>query len=50
MTFEVRTAASAGAIMNAVRAEVRAIDKDLPVFDVRTQTQQITGAAAHDNE
>ena len=48
MTFEVRTAASAGAIMNAVRADVRAIDKDLPVFDVRTQTQQIDGTLSRE--
>jgi predicted permease len=48
MTFEVRTAASAGTIMNAVRAEVRAIDKDLPVFDVRTQTQQIDGTLSRE--
>jgi predicted permease len=41
MTFEVRTAASETAIMSSVRAAVRAIDKDLPLFDVRTQTQQI---------
>jgi predicted permease len=41
MTFEVRTAASETAIMNGVRAAVRAVDKDLPVFDVRTQSEQI---------
>jgi len=41
MTFEVRTAASEAAVMNGVRAVVHAIDQDLPVFDVRTQTQQI---------
>jgi len=31
-----------------VRAEVRAIDKDLPVFDVRTQTQQIDGTLSRE--
>jgi predicted permease len=41
MTFEVRTAASDTMVMNSVRAAVRGIDKDLPVFDVRTQTEQI---------
>ena len=42
MTFAVRTAASGTAmVMNSVRAAVRGIDKDLPVFDVRTQTEQI---------
>ena len=41
MTFEVRTAASEAALMSDVRAAVRGIDRDLPVFDVRTQAQQI---------
>jgi predicted permease len=41
MTFAVRTASNETAVMSGVRAVVRAIDKDLPVFDVRTQTQQI---------
>jgi predicted permease len=41
MTFEVRTPVGEAALMQSVRAAVRDIDKDLPVFDVRTQTQQI---------
>jgi predicted permease len=41
MTFEMRTPISETAVMQSVRAVVRGIDKDLPVFDVRTQTQQI---------
>jgi len=41
MTFEVRTAGSEAATMTAIRAAVREIDKDLPIADVRTQTEQI---------
>jgi predicted permease len=41
MTFEVRTAASVSAILPRIREAARAVDKDLPVFDVRTQLQQI---------
>ena len=41
MTFEVRTTAREAALMSSVRAAVAGIDKDLPVFDVRTQTEQI---------
>jgi predicted permease len=41
MTFEVRTAVSETALMDQVRTALNAIDDDVPVFDVRTQTQQI---------
>jgi len=37
----VRTSVASGALMASLRDAVEAIDKDLPVFDVRTQTQQI---------
>jgi predicted permease len=40
-TFEVRTAAGVSAILPLIREAVRAVDRDLPVFDVRTQRQQI---------
>jgi predicted lysophospholipase L1 biosynthesis ABC-type transport system permease subunit len=39
--FQVRTPAGEAALMNRVRATVAGIDKDLPVFDVRTQAAQI---------
>ena len=40
-TFEIRTAASMASIVPKLRAVVRRFDKDLPVLDVRTQTEQI---------
>jgi predicted permease len=40
-TFQVRTAAQNASFMTTVREVVRAIDKDLPVFAVRTQSDQI---------
>jgi predicted permease len=41
MHFEVRTAGDATALIPAIRQAVRSIDSRLPLFDVRTQTQQI---------
>ncbi len=41
MTFEIKTAASEASIVKSVREVVRSIDKDLPIFDIRTQTEQI---------
>ena len=41
MTFEVRTPLDPGALVQSVRAAVARVDKDLPVFDVRSQLQQI---------
>jgi len=40
-TFELKTAASTPSIVAEIREVVRSIDKDLPVQEVRTQTQQI---------
>jgi predicted permease len=40
-TFELKTAASTPSIVSEIRESVRSVDKDLPVQDVRTQTQQI---------
>jgi predicted permease len=48
MTFEVRTPAAAPAILPLIRDAVRAVDKELPVFDVRTQRQQIDSTMAHE--
>ena len=41
MTFEIRSAMSLSALTPLIREAVRAVDKDLPIFDIRTQTQQI---------
>ena len=41
MTFEVRSAMSLSSLVPLIREAVRAVDKDLPIFDIRTQTQQI---------
>jgi predicted permease len=41
MTFEVRSAMSLSTLTPLIREAVRSVDKDLPVFDIRTQTQQI---------
>jgi predicted permease len=41
MTFELKTASSTASIVTEIREAVRSIDKDLPLTEVRTQTQQI---------
>ncbi len=41
VTFALRTAVTTAAIMKSVRQAVDRVDKELPVFDVRTQMQQI---------
>jgi predicted permease len=40
MNFEVRTAGDAAAMAAAIRDAVREVDSNLPLFDVKTQTQQ----------
>jgi predicted permease len=41
MTFEIKTAASTQSVAAEVREAVRSVDKDLPLLEVRMQTQQI---------
>ncbi len=41
ITFELKTAASMASIVTEVRQAVRSVDKDLPLLDIRSQTQQI---------
>ena len=40
MTLHVRTTGDTQAVLNAVRREVQALDKNLPLFDVRTLAEQ----------
>jgi len=40
ITFEVRTAGDAGAMAASIRDAVREVDSNLPLFDVKTQSQQ----------
>jgi predicted permease len=41
MTFELKTSASEDSILKSVREVIRSVDRDLPVFDIRTQSEQI---------
>jgi predicted permease len=41
MVFEIRTAAAPFSVLSQVRAAVESLDRDLPLIDVRTQTEQI---------
>ena len=41
LTFEVRSAVGLSSLVPLIREAVRVVDKDLAVFDVRTQTEQI---------
>lgn len=41
MTFEVKTAASPESVLSEIRRAVAAIDRELPILQVRTQTEQI---------
>jgi predicted permease len=46
MTFEVRTNGDPGSVVGAIRSAVQSVDKDLPLIDVRTQTEQINANIA----
>lgn len=41
VTYEIKTAAGTDTVMRGVREAVGSIDRDVPVFNVRTQTEQI---------
>ena len=46
MTFEVRTSGDHGTLIGSIRAAVQSVDRDLPLIDVRTQTEQIKASMA----
>jgi predicted permease len=48
MTFEIKTAATQAGIVKAIREAVHSVDKDLPVFGVRTQTEQIEATISNE--
>jgi predicted permease len=48
MTYVVKTSLPAAALLPAIRAAVREIDKDLPIRDVRTQVQQINATISQE--
>jgi predicted permease len=48
LTFALRTSTATPTLMKNVREVVDRIDRDLPVFDVRTQTQQIDATVSRE--
>jgi predicted permease len=48
MTYEVKTAASTASVAAAIRQVLRSIDRDIPLTDVRTQTEQIDATLNQD--
>jgi putative ABC transport system permease protein len=47
MWIALRTDADPRGLISAARTEVRALDKELPVFEVKTLDQYVSGAVAH---
>ncbi len=47
-TFEIRYRGEEAAVVNAVRAAVRQVDAQLPIFDVRTQIEQSDESVAQE--
>jgi hypothetical protein len=50
MTFEIRAATSPAALVGAVRGVVESIDPNLPLFDVRTQEEQVSRSIASERQ
>jgi predicted permease len=49
MNFEVRTIGNPTAIIREVRSAVAAVDRNLPLFEVKTQVQQIEESLVHES-
>jgi predicted permease len=47
-TFELRTSIASATIMRSVREAVSGVDKDLPIYDIRTQMQVIGSTMVHE--
>jgi predicted permease len=47
-TFAVRTAGDPAQMIVAIRAAVREVDKDLPLFEIKTQTEQMDQSLAQE--
>ena len=50
MTFEVRSTSSPSALVGSVRGVVESIDPNLPLFDVRTQEEQVSRSIASERQ
>ena len=48
MTLEVRTVGETSGMTNAIRQELLAVEKNLPIYDVKTLTQQVQESAGGD--
>ena len=48
MVFEIRTAADPGSVLSQTRAAVESLDRDLPLIDVRTMTEQIESSLSRE--
>jgi ABC-type antimicrobial peptide transport system permease subunit len=48
VTFGVRTTGDPAQVVAAIRATVREVDKDLPLFAIKTQTEQVAQSLAQE--
>ncbi len=48
MSLHVRAATDAGALTSAIRSEVQAMDRNMPIYNVRTMEQQVEASLAQE--